>query len=317
MKIISDEQLKAYFLGKLAEAEAEAVEMQCAFSPELFERAQTVERELADDFLRGNLSAEETRLFETVYLLTRRRRNRLQTAKGLWLMAEVEPQVSADVATQSVFGQNFFGGRKAFRLAFGILLLLTIFGGAFYYLSDREIKGDEVARINTPEQRAEIENQTPPDSVPENRNAGSGAVNAALPENRETDQNANSPEKNPPAAKPAPTPKNNETNPAAAFMLYPGTLRSEGEQVVALSPNAQSLNLQLKLPADALEYEIYRVVLKPVEGAPLFTTTNLKSFSLTIPAAALENRTYLVFLEGKNKDTEFEPVAEYSFRVRR
>jgi hypothetical protein len=93
MKTISDEQFRAYFLGKLAEPEADDLEMRCALSAELSERAQAVERELADDYLLGMLAPQDARLFENVYLKKRARQNRLHVAKGLWPSQSPAPRL--------------------------------------------------------------------------------------------------------------------------------------------------------------------------------------------------------------------------------
>ena len=129
MKNISDEQFRAYFLGKLPEQEAEILEMECAADAPLTERAQTVENDLTDDYLRKNLSASDAALFESNYLTTETRRNKLRVANGLWQIArEEKPKSAAAAATTSAksFGQKLFGGQKALKFAFGGLILLFV-----------------------------------------------------------------------------------------------------------------------------------------------------------------------------------------------
>ena len=84
MKIISDQNLRSYFLGTLAAEDAERLEEECAADAELTEQAQIVESELADDYLRGSLSANERRLFEENYLTTDARQEKLRLAGILW-----------------------------------------------------------------------------------------------------------------------------------------------------------------------------------------------------------------------------------------
>jgi len=43
---------------------------------------------------------------------------------------------------------------------------------------------------------------------------------------------------------------------------------------------------------------------------------NVRSLNLRLPAKNLEDRTYIIFLEGLTASGS-EPVAEYTFRVRR
>src|SRR5215203_5251113 len=121
MKNISDAQLKQYFLGTLPGTEAETLEIECAESAEIYARAQAVEQDLTDDYLRGNLSAAERRCFETNYLITEARHNRLQAAAHLWKIADEQaPPVSpvASVPSSPVW-QTLFGKRRVFQFAFG------------------------------------------------------------------------------------------------------------------------------------------------------------------------------------------------------
>ena len=90
MTTVTDQKLKAYFLGSLAAAEAERLEEELAANAELTEQAQIVEAELADEYLRGNLSAAQCRSFEENYLTTSARREKLRLAENLWRVAAEE-----------------------------------------------------------------------------------------------------------------------------------------------------------------------------------------------------------------------------------
>ena len=97
----------------------------------------------------------------------------------------------------------------------------------------------------------------------------------------------------------------------------PGTLRSEGEQFIKVSPKTDKINLRLTLPKDAAQYQTYRAILKTADGDTVFTEPNLKSLNLALAAGKLRNQTYMVFLEGQNAQNPAESVAEYTFRIRR
>ncbi|MCY7375882.1 MAG: hypothetical protein LH472_07900, partial [Pyrinomonadaceae bacterium] len=118
MPIINDQKLKAYFLGTLAAEETARLEEECANDAKLTEQANIVESELADDFLRGNLTAPECRSFEENYLITEARREKLQFAQNLWKVTN-ENQ-TADLPAPSSIWQTLFGNPR--RLAFGGLL---------------------------------------------------------------------------------------------------------------------------------------------------------------------------------------------------
>jgi anti-sigma factor RsiW len=318
MKTFSDEQIKAYFLGKLSVPEAEVFEEDAAQSAELTEYAQLVERELTDDFLRGALTAEEARLFEESYLVTEARRRRFRTAKILWQTAGKQSSAVA-AGTRKNFWQSLFGGPRIFQFAAGGLLLLLVFAAVFYYFSKKSVSRNEIAEIKVAEPRVKIEDPVAPASSAEDQNQNAQVASPAVRDSREINKNTSFAPKSQTEPKPAESPQNTpqSSTSLAVFTLFAGTLRDEGEQFISLLQETKKVGLRLKLPEDAGKYQIYRILLKPVEGDTIFSAQNLRSLNFTIPAEKLENRTYVVFLEGKNAENVFESIAEYSFRVRR
>lgn len=326
MKPFSDEELRAYFFGKLPEQEAEILEEECAASEELTEQAQAVERELVDEYLRGNLSESDFQLFAANYPVTEARRNKIDVARGLWKIAG-ERTPTGDPPAAVVAGavrQNAFGNLKGLYLAFGGLVLLLFFGALAFYLPSSVINRNDVAEVKDPKPPPTIENpvipnpdsQTIQNPAPENPPAVQ--TNPGF-QNEEAEKDSNSPQKNSPATKSPSTPKiaKPDASGFAAFVLAAGTLRGEGEQSITIAPNVKNLNLLLSPAGGMNDYKIRRAVLKTAEGNTVFIAPNLKSFSFKISADKLENRTYIVFLEGQNARGEFESIAEYTFRVRR
>jgi len=322
MKSFSDEQLRAYFLGKLPVQEAESLEEKCAASKELTEQAQTVERELIDDYLRGNLSAPDASAFESNYPQTEARQHRLFAAKILWDVASAHKQsdaLPAPVAAKP-FWQSVFGGLNGYWLAFGSLVLLLIFGALIFYLPFSAVNRNDVAEIQDKNSPPKTENpviQNTDNQTPENPKTVS--TNPVV-QNKEADKTQNTVQKNPAEPKTVPAPKTPKQNISgfAAFVLVSGTLRDEGEQSIKIAPNVKTVSLLLSPPAAAPNnYKIRRAVVKTADGDTLFTAANLKALSLKISADKLENRTYIVFLEGQNARGEFESISEYTFRVRR
>ncbi|MEP6902474.1 MAG: hypothetical protein ABJA66_12035 [Actinomycetota bacterium] len=324
MKPLSEEQHRAYFLGELPAAEAENFEENCAAHADLTEQAQMIERELADDYLRGNLSPAEVHLFETNYLITEARRKKLLVAEGLWKIAgeqKAEENLAA-AASPNSFWQTIFGKRKRFQLAFTCLILLLVFGSIAFYLLPLNVGKDEVAEVRIANQPTpKIENSVIQNDEPSNQNPKAGAANSVI-QNKEANKKLTLPQKTQPEVKTISTPKISEQRlpkaPSfATFLLFSGTLRDEGEQFITIAPNIKSVNLLLNLPAEAGEYKIYRVFLKTADGDTIYTSPNLKSLSFSFPAEKLENRTYLIYLEGQNPPSDFESISEYTFHVRR
>jgi len=330
MKSISDEQLRAYFLGKLPESEAELLEIECVSTAELTEQAQVVEGELADAFLRGNLSAADASLFETNYLITEARREKLRVAEGLWRIAN-KPKTKTAFASASIpansFWQTLFGKRKAFQFAFGGLFLFLVFGAAAFYLLTLKVDKTDVAEVKDANQP--VKNEAPAVQNPdnqiiqnprtENENPKAVATNPVI-QTKEPAPEAVLPQKNQPVVKSVPAPKNVEPNKTALAMvvkLLPGSLRDDGEQYITIAPGVKNLNLLLSPSGAPNSYKIFRAVVKTPEDGTIFTSPNLKALSFTLPVEKLENRTYIISLEGQNPQSEFESIDDYTFRVRR
>ena len=333
MQNISDEQLKAYFLGKLPEPEAETLEVECASDDEIFERAQAVERELMDDYLRGNLSAADLHLYESNYLVTEARQKNLLIAAELWKIAAEPPAPapSAPVALKSSpsFWQTIFGRRPAaVGFAFASMLLLLALGAVVIYLSSSAVNKSEVAEVKDPIQSAKPEtpafetpDQTPvQDLTPEDQSPPPVSSDRNL-QSKEPRKDADSPVKNQPDAKAMPAAKPvKPVNPTVLMTvkLLPGSLRAEdGEQSVSIAPGVKNLHFLLNPAGEPNNYKVYRVTLRTPENGAVFSLSDLKSLSFKIAAEKLESRTYIIALEGKNQQNEYESIADYTFRVRR
>ena len=314
MTTADDQKLKSYFLGELAAADAERLEEDCAADAELTEHAQIVESELADQYLRGVLSAAERRLFEGNYLITEARREKLRSAEMLWKIAA---ESQTPIETAPTFWQKFFADYRI--LTFGGLTAAIIFGvfGLFWLNSNKsseiakQINTNRIANFNVPNQTVAT---TP------NANAVSENFNINSTEYNSRKSNINTAPKPIAAPEIKPTPKAIAPSAPtlATFVLSLGTLRSEGEQYIKIAPHTDKINLRLTLPKDAAKYQTYRATLKTADGETVFTAPNLKSPNIFLPARKLENQTYLVLLEGQTSpDQPAESVAEYTFRVRR
>lgn len=320
MTTITDQTLKSYFLGSLAVADAERLEEELATEAELFEQAQMVETELADDYLRRNLSAAERRSFEKNYLTTAARREKFRTTENLWQIAAENQKKFATPAPS--FWQTLFGHRAL--LAFGSLAAIGLIGG-FVFVWLNSSKNTEISRQANINHPPTLNNLSQGDNPSQENNSVNLTSNVgANSENQNAPKSANGTALKPtaapeikappkPSAPPVPTTPN-----LATFVLTPSTLRSEGEQFIKIKPATNKINLRLTLPKDAVKYQRYRAVLRTADGATIATLPNLKSPNIFLTAPKLENQTYLVLLEGYNSPGKpAESVAEYTFRVRR
>ncbi len=301
---MNEQNFKNYFLGKLSEAEGEAFEEKIATDAELTEKAQIVESELIDDYLRGNLSASERQLFEAIYLITEARREKLRFAKSLWKVAN--EQKSNEIVFEKT-PNSLWQIWNAWRVAFvGVAAFLLLGAFVFFWINSSK-KEEIVKQQNTnqsPTPKAENQNIQPLESV-------------NIPNQKSNNSNKNISPTPEPKSSPTPKPSEQPAPILASFVLSPGTLRDDGEQFIKITPNTNKINLRLNLPKDANKYQTYTATIKTADGETIFTAPNLKSLNLTLSADKLENRTYIIFLEGKTAENPPESVAEYTFRVRR
>ena len=324
MKTISDEHLRAYFLGRLTEPEADSLEMECALSAELSEQARAAEMDLNDDYVRGNLSAADLRLYETNYLITEARHKKLRVSAGLWKISSEQEKPISPVASavQPPIWKMLFGKQNVFRFAFGgAALLLVVCAAAFYLLKSSDNKPD-IAEVKEPAESSKPENPALPNPEPQIAQNEPGNQNPKVASTNpgNTEKNGAATQKNPPEVKTVSPPKTIETNKTALAMivkLLPGSLRDEGEQSVNIAPDVKNLHLLLSPPLEPFSYKTFRAVVKTPENETIFTSPNLKALSFTMPSEKLENRTYIISLEGRNAKNEFESIADYTFRVRR
>ena len=315
---MTDDKIKKYFLGELTETEANGFEEDFAQNAELTEQAKLVESEIIDAYLRDEFSESERLLFEANYLTTEARREKLRFAQIF--LSSFKQQSKAVIEKKSIW-LTIFSRHQFPRLVFAGIVTILLLGGFIFVLLNRQDKPEFARQQNTnqtPTPKNDNQNNPPISNtniINQNLNANSVSANATNQNSADTKKPTPTP-----AIKTTPTPKTIEQSAPtlASFVLFPGTLRSEGEQFIKVLANTNKINLRLKLPKDANKYQTYTATIKTADGETVFTSPNLKSLNLTLPAIKLENRTYIIFLEGQNAQNQpAESITEYTFSVRR
>jgi hypothetical protein len=86
------DQIRQYLLGLLAEHESEALDERLLTDGEFYDEVLVIEDELIDQYLNEGLSAEERKSFETHFLLTPERHEKLRFSRGFHsYLKELEP----------------------------------------------------------------------------------------------------------------------------------------------------------------------------------------------------------------------------------
>ena len=289
-----DEIIKKYLLGSLPVEEAEAMEVAIATNGASFDRLCDVECELVDDYLSKRLSARETERFEKEYLITAPRIERFQIAQELKRMAG-RRSVERSPAIR----------RVSFAAAAGVGVLSLLLGVSYFLLrTTGQVDPNAVAAVNDEPRRTVAE----PESDPR-------PVIVSTPESRSPLVNASptSPVKTTPSRAPVI---------AAAVStfkvsLLPGGLRGETEQSISIPVGAKAVAISLKSLGPVDRFSRFRAVVRTPENEVVLSTDDLATPKFTIDASKLENRTYIISLEGENESNELESIADYTFRVRR
>lgn len=80
---LRDERLVDYLLGRLSDEEAQPIDERSIADEEFVWRLRDVENDLIDAYVRGLLTGETCRRFQTVYMASPRRRARVMFARRL------------------------------------------------------------------------------------------------------------------------------------------------------------------------------------------------------------------------------------------
>lgn len=300
-----------YLFGELSESEKSHLEDLVFREENYFTALQVVEEQLIDDYLENVLSPEQRQKFESDYLISDRRRQKLQFARTLKQSLETIPTVQPAHENFS-FGQAICAFRQTttIRWASVAAALICLLIGIWFVLRSQEIKPD-VAGSNpaaspeaTSTQNTLANNTSPPSfSSPA---ASSAAVGSS------------------PQRKPLPEQTKSLSLGTVMSVLSPGLLRDDEANATAntivVSSQTKTIILHLK-HAPNPAYSAYRATLENVTGKSLLTRDGLKSdprrqtLRWSIPAQQLPTNDYVINLFGKNARGEYEEVSDFSFRV--
>ena len=291
-----------YLLGELSEAERAQLEELIFREPQYFAQLQQLEELLIDDYVCDALPAEQRQKFETGYLITARRRQKLRLAQELKQTLATVPAAPTGEATKehksfrftfwpqpSGLGKHW--GR--WGLACGALILLLA-GSWFIFRASRTVAlMPGVAALPSP----------------------------TLPSPPSLPAPASSPTAEPSKAAVAPTAPRAVT---LVSVLSPSLWRTDepGEttNTILLNPQVATLALQLKYKINP-PYRAYRVTIETVAGATVLRRDQVQPdtqkplLSVQIPAQTLTTDDYVLNLFGQNDRGEYEELDEYSFRI--
>jgi hypothetical protein len=322
-----DQTLRRYLLGDLGEETQRHLEERLVTDTEYFQELLIVEDELVDEYVRGDLSEQEKEDFESHFLCSRERREKLSFAGVLRDYVDTVP-VSNDSDSYRLsawFKQKILAPLRvpspALGAAMAAAILVTVIGVvwliAVNWQLHRQLNGASA------EQRAlRVSEQDLQKQLAEERNRGRVLTDSLQQEQdqrtrleREIASLRAQQERSAFGLRPSGVP-------IASFLLAPGLLRGSGEMERVIIPTGSSL-VQLQLDIGVDDYVSYRAALHEVEGDQIWTQSKLKAETiddktlvvLTLPSQLLQRGDYYLRLSGLSSAGESELIARYHFRA--
>jgi hypothetical protein len=302
-KADSQERLmRRYLLGELPESEQSALEEQYFSDSERLDEVWAVENQLVDDYARGRLSRKERKRFESHYLSSPRRHERVAFARTLIEAADEE--AANVVETISSWRNRLMAAFRGPQLAWGLslaALLLIVVGGA-WFLTERSRLQDQLAALRSERAATQERERKLADQI--------------AAERRQNDQLAAELERLRERETPRPA--------IFSFLLTSSLLRGGGEpQSLTIPRDADQVELRMRLEAN--DYTSYQAVIRTVEGAGVFSIRNIKpratgngaTLALKAPATKLSAGDYILTLSGLTPAGAAEEANRYFFRVSR
>jgi len=289
------EKALQYLLGELPEQHAVEFEQQFFAGDNLFEETCALEDDLIDSFVRGELSETQRHQFEKGYLVSPARRANLEFSR---LLADHISAVKPGVATAKPNSAPAFLFFQTWprRFAWAMTVALAIAGVSSIMVVERRLRHEidfmsvRQAEFQHQEQSLQqeifqLETLLHPGSVDQRKISGPRIV---------------------------------------SLLLTPGSDRSGGDtSTIVIASVAPLVQVYLYLEHD--EYGSYRAIIEDAKGRTIWESNNeLKSHAgarssrivtVRMASSVLPSGDYLIKLEGKAANGDFEEVEDYQFQV--
>jgi hypothetical protein len=302
-----DERLIRYLLGLLPGEDAERLDEQCVIDDDAAARLRAAENDLVDAYVRGALNGERLARFESYYLASPLRREKVQFAKRFVSAIDRSPAPGASASRPVPRGadqvRHLVVGSEArqptmprFVALLTIAALLVLACGALFFVQIRLQRGltsarREMAAVDQRAQRlaGQLEDQR--------------AANAAIAQ-----QLAQAHAQNPIAT--------------IALVLRPQTRAAGPIPAIVVPPEAQVVAFDLRL--DGLDFVRYQVSLEdPATNRAVWRSPTLMpdgsrrslTLSVSVPARLLKPQHYSFELFGGRAAGAFDIAGSYAFQV--
>ena len=325
---VDDQTLRGYLFGDLPQDATERLDELSVVDDDFAARLDTVESDLVDAYVRGELSGDTLDKFQTAYMSSPRRRERVAFARSLSSVANAHvPQSAADrlTATNQASSSSlrswldsftlgsFTLGSFAFprfALAGGLAMLLAISGLLFDNLHLRDTVHQATAdRASLQQREHDLEARL------NDEHASNAQTASELDQVRKSLAQAENNSVGKRIASELPVS-------VAAFALAP-QLRGAG-QIPSLSLPQGTTRVYLRLDLETNDFPNYSVTLRSIKtDKVLWHSGRLKAvmkgqsgaLSASVPAKLLKQEVYQIDLTGTPPHGDSELVSSYVFRI--
>ena len=314
-----------YLLGSLPEVERERLDELSVTSQEFAESLSASEKDLIDAYVQGELSGTMLAQFESHYLASPIRRERVEFAEAFQVFARTQTvfddssirgqadlgrkRKSGWLSTLSIFGEQY----PALQWGLAVAAVIFIVAGAFLLVQNARLRQQmslEQAHRDELQQR-EMQLQKELDQ----QRASNTAIEQELAQVRE--ERARMEEE---LKKSGKLPISGTA--IASFVLTP-QMRGVGQaQSVSISVNTVRVTMQLNLEPN--DYQAYRVALIDQSNhQTLWQSGKLsahsgdsgKGVSVSFSSGLLKPQTYVMQVSGVSANGKIEVMSDYPFKV--
>ncbi|HEY3132263.1 MAG TPA: hypothetical protein VGL91_22600 [Acidobacteriota bacterium] len=332
-QIYNDQLLTSYLLGSLSDEKTERLDELSIADDEFAGRLSEVENDLADAYVRGELSGHTLEKFKSFYMLSPKRHEKVRFAESLLAFKESGVAVQAKDAqapapassrpsresTQHFSRLPFFPApRTALQWAFAAALVLMLVGGGYLVFENLRLRNQmtqtEAERTGLEQREKELQRQlaqqrsAEAETVKELARVGDrlAQIEEQLTANRQSGKVGL------PSREPG----------IVSFALLPQT-RGAG-QIAAVAVPAQTDYVILQLQLESDDFPGYQVALRnPANNQIVWRSGKLKAksggtnkaVSITLPGNLLKQQNYTLDVTGIPASGAAEFISSYPFRV--
>ncbi len=324
-----DENLRQYLLGSLTEEKTEQLDELSVTDDETATRLQMIENDLVDTYARGELSGKTLERFESFYLTSPKRREKVSFAQTFRVLGEKTAAVQAKGAKQTSVSAGprsdkvsserisrlrfFVVPRPALQWVFAAAALLLLLAGGYLAVENLRLRDQMTqahAERTTLEQRErelqqQLAEQRSSDAEAEKELARVRDRLAQLEQVAADEQRGKAEQRD---------------LKIIAFNLAPQTRGIGQIPTLAVPAGTDYVALTLELETDA--FPAFRAALKnPATGQIVWRSGKVKAtrkdkrVHVRVPATLLKQQNYVVELSGISASVGAEIVGNYSFRV--